>query len=249
MNARNQQFQLTVDLRQVRDAVSAVFHTLLLHRSIGKFQYKAESNYQLGSIGVEEVDCEFVDLTYVRVNSAKLISKIKDEVDAFCVDVSKAAGCGADMNTLQSKSPSHITHGTPLLSARIALEFYQRRKRQWPLPEDQVPWEVWQLQLDIVDVRETEYFERMRENVAESLSELVISTCSAINRSQYLPKMPTKSELTNVFDDTFSDCQPYLFRIVRHPLHTGDKRSETSTFLTSSGLSAVKKLLKDSLLF
>ncbi|KHN82661.1 Autophagy-related protein [Toxocara canis] len=239
----------TVDLRQVRDAVSAVFHTLLLHRSVGKFQYKAESNYQLGSIGIEEVDCDFVDLTYVRVNSAELVSAVKSEVDAFFTDVSKAAECGGGANLLSSSSSPKITYGTPLLNARIALEFYQRRKRQWPLPDDQVPWEVWQLQLDIVDVRENEYFERMRENVAESLSDVVISTCGAINRPQYLPKMPTRSELSNVFDDNFSDCQPYLFRVVRHPLHTGDRTCETSTFLPSGGLSTVKKLLKDTLSF
>jgi len=28
-----------------------------------------------------------------------------------------------------------------LISTQIKLEFYQRRKRQWPIPEDTAPWE------------------------------------------------------------------------------------------------------------
>lgn len=36
------------------------------------------------------------------------------------------------------------------MRAQVRLEFYQRRKRQWPMPEDHIPWEVWNLQLDVV---------------------------------------------------------------------------------------------------
>lgn len=54
--------------------------------------------------------------------------------------------------------PKHPIFKVIEMICRIALEFYQRRKRQWPLPDDQVPWEVWQLQLDIVDVRENGSF-------------------------------------------------------------------------------------------
>jgi hypothetical protein len=52
-----------------------------------------------------------------------------------------------------------------LLSTQIKLEFYQRRKRQWPLPDETAPWEsqfkfvknflinfikVWELRLNLV---------------------------------------------------------------------------------------------------
>lgn len=66
-----------------------------------------------------------------------------------------------------------------------------------------------------------EYFTRMKEIVADSLSDIVLSTCGAINKPQYMPKIPTRSELMKVFDDSFPDCQPYLFRITKPTLGLG----------------------------
>ncbi|CAJ0605041.1 unnamed protein product [Cylicocyclus nassatus] len=54
----------------------------------------------------------------------------------------------------------------------------------------------------------------MRVSVAESVGEIVLQVCSSINRQQYLPKMPTRTELSNVFDSNLPDCQPYLFKRV-----------------------------------
>lgn len=53
----------------------------------------------------------------------------------------------------------------------------------------------------------------MREYAGEKLADELLSLCQLINRPQYLPKMPTRSELPSIFEDRFSDSQPYLFRI------------------------------------
>lgn len=53
----------------------------------------------------------------------------------------------------------------------------------------------------------------MRDSVAETLADTILSICSSINRPQYLPKMPTRAELSLVFDASIDDCQPYLFRV------------------------------------
>lgn len=55
----------TLEGRQVEEAVSSLFHTLLFHRTLGKFHYKQEGNYCVGTVGYEDVDCDFIDLTYV----------------------------------------------------------------------------------------------------------------------------------------------------------------------------------------
>ena len=54
-----------LEARQVEEAVSSIFHTLLFHRTLGKFTYKQEGNYTVGTVGYEDVDCDFIDLTYV----------------------------------------------------------------------------------------------------------------------------------------------------------------------------------------
>ena len=47
--------------------MSSLFHTLLFHRTLGKFHYKQEGNYCVGTVGYEDVDCDFIDLTYVYI--------------------------------------------------------------------------------------------------------------------------------------------------------------------------------------
>jgi hypothetical protein len=57
----------TVEGRQVDEAVASIFHTVLFHRSLGKFSYKQEGSYSMGTVGYEDVDCDFIDFTYVRI--------------------------------------------------------------------------------------------------------------------------------------------------------------------------------------
>jgi autophagy-related protein 101 len=53
----------------------------------------------------------------------------------------------------------------------------------------------------------------MREFVAEKLGDTVLSICELVNKPQYLPKSPTKVELSSVYDNRFPDVQPYNFLI------------------------------------
>lgn len=53
----------------------------------------------------------------------------------------------------------------------------------------------------------------MREYVGEQLGDTVLSICQLVNRAQYMPNIPTREGLTDIYDDRFSDCEPYLFRI------------------------------------
>uniref|UniRef100_T1II12 Uncharacterized protein n=1 Tax=Strigamia maritima TaxID=126957 RepID=T1II12_STRMM len=75
MNARFQVFELSLEGRQVEEAVASIFHTLIFHRSLGKFHYKQEASYSVGSIGYEDTDCDFLDFTYVRCSSDELDKK------------------------------------------------------------------------------------------------------------------------------------------------------------------------------
>ena len=53
----------------------------------------------------------------------------------------------------------------------------------------------------------------MRETVAEGLSELVYTIVQCVNRQQYMPPTPTRSGVDDVFDTSFVDVQPYLYRL------------------------------------
>lgn len=47
------------------EVINSIFHTVLFHRTLGKFEYKEEGSFALGTLGFKDVDCDFVDATYV----------------------------------------------------------------------------------------------------------------------------------------------------------------------------------------
>ncbi|GMR48408.1 hypothetical protein PMAYCL1PPCAC_18603 [Pristionchus mayeri] len=226
MNARLKDFNLNLDIRQVPDAITCIFHSLLLHRSTAKFHYKTETNFQLGSLGIKEVECEFIDLCYVRVNSDELAMRVDEDVRAFHQEVER--------NAKGRNNP---------VQTQISMEFFHRRRKSSWLPliasegEENVPWERWNVNL-VVNVRPHDELSSLRESAAEAVSDIILSLCSCINKPQYLPKMPTKKEIADVFDEQFSDVQPYLFTIIRN---------KGPSSQTSGTLSTMKKLMKDTL--
>ncbi|GMT24934.1 hypothetical protein PFISCL1PPCAC_16231, partial [Pristionchus fissidentatus] len=226
MNARLKEYNLNLDVRQIPDAITCIFHSLLLHRSTAKFHYKTETNFQLGSLGIKEVECEFIDLCYVRVNSDELAMRVDEDVRAFHEEVER--------NT-RGRSGENV-------QAQIGMEFFRRRRRaSWlPLmsePDESVPWEMWNVNLTVL-VKPEDEFSSLRESAAEAVSDIILSLCSCVNKPQYMPKMPTQKEISDVFDQQFSDVQPYLFNIIRN---------KGSSSHNSGVAYTMKKLVKDTL--
>ena len=54
-----------------------------------------------------------------------------------------------------------------------------------------------------------------KEKVGELLAEKILFIAQSMNRPTYVPKTPNESELDLIFDTTFDDIQPYLFKVVR----------------------------------
>ncbi|KAK0414665.1 hypothetical protein QR680_011555 [Steinernema hermaphroditum] len=254
MNARTQHYQLTVELRQVKESVLCFMHTLLLHRSLGKFTYSHETSYTLGSIGVAEVACDSIDVTYVRVNSTELKKQLDEKVNSFIADVDVAARgiAHADASRILDGT---FTHGTDVLSANVKIEFFTKKKKksQWQqwisMGDETAVWEIWELQLDIVKVQENDGLALLREKVSDELSTIVLSICSLMNRGQYIPKMPNNADYSTVFDGSISDCQPYNYRILWPGLAAQLQAShgDSSSNLLQNGF--MKKILKDTLSF
>ncbi|XP_064602813.1 autophagy-related protein 101-like [Liolophura sinensis] len=216
MNARSHVFELMVEGRQIEEVVLSIFHSVLLHRTHGKFQYKQEGSYSIGTIGLQDVDCDFVDFTYVRSASEDLDNLLKKEVSAF-----------RDM--LRSVDAPH--------SGQISLEFHQKKRARWPFPAECIPWEVWTIKLDVITLANEHERQIWNEKVGELLSEKILYVADILNRHEYVPKMPNQSELELIFDTSFSDIQPYLFKI-----------SHQTTGPTSSSVgTTMRKLIKDTL--
>jgi len=203
MNARSQIFELNAEICQVEEVVNSFLHTLLFHRSTGKFHYQKEGSYTVGTIGYEDVDCHFIDCSYVRCTSEKLNKAV--------------SSCAKQFKDALKNMGSHR-------SGQISLEFYQKRKNPWPFPTESIPWELWILKVNIVSVANDVDRVALREKLTDSVCEKIRIICEIINKPDYIPKMPNEPDLTNVFDDQFPDMQPYLHKIhYQTSEHVGEK--------------------------
>jgi autophagy-related protein 101 len=52
-----------------------------------------------------------------------------------------------------------------------------------------------------------------RERVGDMLTEKILYIAEVMNRHDYVPKMPNQSELDLIFDTSYPDVQPYLFKV------------------------------------
>jgi autophagy-related protein 101 len=233
MNARSQIFELTVEGRQIDEVVSAIFHSLLLHRTLGKLTYKQQDNYSLGTVGTVDVDCDFVDFTYVRVESEELNAAVHKEVTAFR-DALRTMddGCGG-VHGVNGGGGGHGGNS----SGQISLEFFQRKKGTWPFSSDSIPWEVWILKLNVVTFANEH--ERLigQKQLHDVLTDKIMYIAEAMSRHEYVPKMPNSEDLETVFFTGYSDVQPYLHKI------TFSTMEPSQTSMTTT----VRKLLKDTL--
>lgn len=218
MNARSEIFELTMEGRQVDEAVASLFHTILFHRTVGKFLYHGNS-YSVGTIGYTDIDCDFIDLTYVCCTSNRLDRTIKKEISDFSELLRGNEGSGM---------------------GQISLEFFQKKPSRWMFPPESTPWEVWTIRLELISLTNEDEKQVCREKVGELLTDKIFYVTEVMNRQNYLPKVPDQSELDQIFDTSYDDIQPYLFKL-RYSL-SGPSAA------TSVG-SAMKKLIKETLSF
>lgn len=201
MNATRYDFEVNIFEEQLEEASLCLLHTILFHRTTGKFQYQKKGEFLIGTVGFQDVHCKTISLTYVKTESPQLHATVQEYVTQF---------------KKQFKSGGSRT---------INLEFFQKKRGRWPFSgEEQIPWEVWSLSFVIMDPK-------TKESPAESVIAVMVSVAEKVNNQKsFLPKPPTHNDLGLVYEVSYHDVQPYLFR-VQSP--------------NGNGISTFKKLLKD----
>lgn len=216
MNARSQVFELEMEGRQVDEAVASIFHTVLFHRSQGKFMYTGEQTYSVGTIGHTDVDCDFIDFTYVCCSSASLDRVLKREISHFSEQLRNNDSCG---------------------TGQISLEFFQRKRNRWPFQAECIPWEVWTVRLELINLYTEDERQICREKVGDMLTDKILYITEVMNRHDYVPKMPNQAEIDLIFDTSHTDVQPYLFKF----------KFSTSDAAGNSVGHTMKKLIRETL--
>jgi len=92
--------------------------------------------------------------------------------------------------------------------------------------------------VEIVTLSNEQERQQWREKLGEVLSEKALYVAEVMNRQEFVPKMPNYTDLELVFDTSYADVQPYLFKVCYSTASPGGQ---------SVGLTTVRKLLKDTL--
>lgn len=215
MNSRSQTFDLKVDGRQVDEAVACLFHTVLFYRTMGKFTYDTDGTLSIGTLGYRDVDSDFIDITYVCCSSTHLDGVLKKEISRFS-------------DSLRKDNQN---------SGQISLEFFQKKKTFWPLQPECIPWEIWTVRLELLKLYNEHERQLSKESLGEELNDKIIHITEIINRHEYVPSTPPQAELEYIFDTSFPDVQPYLFKL----------GYVTSSNATPSVSNTFRRLIKETL--
>jgi autophagy-related protein 101 len=96
---------------------------------------------------------------------------------------------------------------------------------------------VWTVKTELVTFVNEQERQRYQESLGDTLADRVRYIAEVMNRYEYVPKMPGKAALDLVFDTSFPDVQPYLFKVCY----------STAWPSSPSIGSTLKNLLKDTL--
>ncbi|KAF7490035.1 Autophagy-related protein [Sarcoptes scabiei] len=243
MNYRHNSFEFTCLEKKIAEIVSVIFHSVIFNRCVGKFNYRQDDSYSVGSLTFEEVICEFLDFTYVRVASYELTKLINQNIKMFADELRMFASDGPrsifanqahraqpsiqmnrkhSLNTVQQKPsigqkfPHSDLIPTSLsdnATGSISLEFNLKNKNRRFTFSDALTWEVWTLKINCLNDYDKELLLN-KSSIEDQLFDKILSIVSIVNNSNaFLPSMPIQSELDNVFDTSYPDAQPYNFKI------------------------------------
>lgn len=120
MNIRNHSIEIQCSLREVNEVVKILTHSIIFFRTHGKFNYKEEKNYSIGSLGYERVDCSYLQFSYVRCSSPTLNARIETKIQEFVDKLSE------------------YNH-----SGNLVLEFHTKHPNRWPFNDSKIVWESW----------------------------------------------------------------------------------------------------------
>lgn len=110
MNSKNHLIEIFCGHKHINDVAQILVHSIIFFRTHGRFNYKQQGSYSIGSIGYEEVNCDFLDLTYVRCSSLTLINRVNDKIQEF---VYKLNDYNNSYQRTQSRLPTAGQYRTP----------------------------------------------------------------------------------------------------------------------------------------
>eukprot|EP00128_Syssomonas_multiformis_P014003 Colp12_sorted_trinity150504_noHs@3055 len=107
---------LTAEHAQVKNVLSSLLHTILFNRAFGTL------------VRPVEVDCEHIDVTYVRLDNAEVQRAVEEKVNQFVAHLVSGETCRGQIN----------------------LAFHEKKAKGWFGGTEQVCFEQWEVTVTVV---------------------------------------------------------------------------------------------------
>ena len=118
MNTQTYTMDIGVDTGEVEDVCLCLLHTILFHRTQGKFSFlQPEGTFSIGTVGYKDTECQSIDYLFVQNDSSELDRHIRKEVASLLQEM-------------------HQTKG--LRSLILNLEFFEKKRALWLFATEQV---------------------------------------------------------------------------------------------------------------
>ncbi|VDM34579.1 unnamed protein product, partial [Hydatigera taeniaeformis] len=197
---------------EVEEALQAFLHTVLLHRTFPTLSFRDGAVSYTSYIGIEDVDCKTIDLTYIKVASDPLHERIANQVAVF------ARALHEELENRYAKPPRGC----------IALTFAANRKGSWVLGSEPSAWERWVFNVELQST--TSGDTERRPELASQLKGELLYVLDCINTSESsLPELgSSQSECDTVIDFSMPEVSPYRFTITYFPGTTQAKQNKAS---------------------
>ncbi len=73
---------------------------------------------------------------------------------------------------------------------QISLEFYQKKKSRWPFSDECIPWEVWSIKVNVVNLANEQERQICREKVGEKLARKSSTSWRSLTVTSIFPRCP-----------------------------------------------------------
>lgn len=225
-----------LELEEVAEVVSAIFHSVLLHRTYSKLSHIADDPKQsffVGVLGFVDVDCTTFDFTYVRVASDAICAKVQNAVSSLVSGLS-------DSVEGNSKSAGTAGRASDPVSGTIWLDFATMGKK-WPsLLSDHPVWERWTIQVTLTKFDIAKDRQEHKRALVEEMTDHVFGICEHANSSRTYQPRTKGVNFGTVYDLSHSNVTPFHF-FIRQKINNDPVPGAVSVG------NAVKKILKDTL--
>ncbi|GKZ33536.1 hypothetical protein AbraIFM66950_003440 [Aspergillus brasiliensis] len=180
--------EIFADTTNVRDVLKGILNTIFFHRYFPS---------------IRPITFDVLDFTLPAINDVDLETLIDSRVSSL---------------VRQHSSTASAPGGGGGVRARMAVEFYEKRRRRpgtWfgglsGKGEEEVCWEVWNLDVTIATPRTESERAKVRKAMENMLQKAVLKILAVVNRDkEHIPPITT------------SDSNPFPYRVVLNPRSDG----------------------------